>query len=186
MRILASQIGTLVNYISLSSDTGLSFREVKEFFNVLEETFILSRLRPFYRNLATELRKSPKAYFYDSGLRNAVLDNFSPLEFREDRGRLAEEFVFSLLARYYTKKRIRFWRTKAKAEVDFCLFPPDKEEVVPIEIKFTRLKEEKFGKSFLSFIRHYRPSRAVIFNRNLSKIVPVGPTQVLFYPLWLA
>ena len=93
--LLGVQIGGLLSYHQLSSDSNLGFKLIKKYLSLLEETYVVKRARPFYRNLSSELRKNPKLYFIDSGLRNSLLEVFTPLGNRIDKGALVENFVFS-------------------------------------------------------------------------------------------
>lgn len=178
--LLGAQIGNLVSYNQLSSDSGLDFKLVKKYLALLEETYVVRKVRPFYRNLSSELRKNPKLYFIDSGLRNSLLGNFAPLEGRVDKGSLVENFVFS----QFIKEGIvpNFWRTKGKAEVDFVFFKENK--IIPVEVKFQPLKKPTFSRSFLSFISTYEPEVAVVLTKGFSYALKRGKTKVVFAPVW--
>lgn len=115
--------------------------------------------------MVTELRENPKVYFVDAGLRNYAINNFNTLDLREDCGELAENFVLNEL-NFIVENRffINYWRTTAKAEVDFVL--NNINEVIPIEVKFEEMKKKKIGKSFFSFINNYHPKRAIIVTKK--------------------
>lgn len=105
-----------------------------------------------------ELRKNPKIYFVDFGLRNYLLENFESIIYDH----LYENFVFNELKR---KHKLNYWRTTSKAEVDFVVEKEGK--LVPIEVKIT----PKVTKSFRSFISHYKPERAFVANlKNIDKM----------------
>src|SRR3989304_5856883 len=91
-------------------------------------------IQPFHKNHITELKKNPKTYFLDLGLRNYIINNFNPLEKRTDAGALIENFVFLCLRNNFPDKTINYWRTTAKAEVDFILRLNG--ELIPIEVKY--------------------------------------------------
>jgi predicted AAA+ superfamily ATPase len=130
--LLSSQTGHIISYEKLTASTQSYFKEIKKLLDVLQQTYIIDLLRPFHRNLVTELRKNPKIYFIDHGLRNYAINNFNVVEFRGDDGELAENFVLNELS-FFTRDKffINFWRTTAKAEVDFVL--NNVNEVIPIE-----------------------------------------------------
>ncbi len=89
--LLANQTGNLINYNNLVADSRTYFKQIRHYLSVLEETFIINLLRPFFANKTTELRKNPKIYFIDTGFRNYILNNFNELSFRPDGGELKIE-----------------------------------------------------------------------------------------------
>ena len=94
-----------------------------------------------------------------------MINNFSDLEVRVDKGALAENFVFNRLKSVVGDKGIiHFWRTTAKAEVDFVVEFPDR--LIPVEVKFEPFKKEKIPKGLFSFIRTYSPEFAVVVTKN--------------------
>ncbi len=96
------------------------YKEVVRILDILQQTYVIDLLRPYHRNLVTELRKNPKVYFVDFGFKNYLINNFSDLELRVDKGALAENFVLNCLKSIVGDKGIiHFWRTTAKAEKDF-------------------------------------------------------------------
>ena len=82
---LSNQIGALLNYNNLSQDTKANFSKLKHYLSALEETFIISRVYPFFKNLSTELKKNPMTYFIDTGLRNFFQRSFDELDRRLDK-----------------------------------------------------------------------------------------------------
>lgn len=179
--LLGAQIGQLLSYHQLSSDSSLGFKLVKKYLDLLEETYVVKRIRPFYRNLSSELRKNPKLYFVDSGLRNSLLKVFTPLDNRSDKGNLVENFVFS----QFLKEDIspNFWRTKGKAEVDF-IFVKTREELLPVEVKFQSLKKPVVSKSFSSFISSYQPEQAFVLTKGFYHLLKKKKTKIVFAPVW--
>lgn len=180
--LLGSQIGGIVNYNELSTVCNSYYKEIMELLNVLEETYVIRLVRPFHRNLKTELRKNPKVYFIDPGLRNYSVNDFNELEKRSDRGNLAENAVFNALFNL-TKNfgKIRYWRTLSKAEVDFVL-DLDK-ELIPIEVKFTELRKPKISRSFRSFLLSYKPKRGLVLTKNFWGEAHINSTKVKFVPI---
>lgn len=182
-RILASQTGQLLNYQQLASDTTLYFRKVKHFLSVLEETFLIEELRPFHGNLATELRKNPKVYFLDSGLRNSLVDNFAGLDFRADRGELVESAVLAnIIYRMKSKAEVLFWRTTGGAEVDFIIRKGT--NLAPVEVKYQSMNSSKVSRSLHSYIENYKPQSVLVLTKDFWGTKSVGKTQILFAPVW--
>lgn len=116
---LALQIGNLIEYQELSTLSGYSFTTIKKYINFFEKTYICRLVRPYFTNKRTEIVKNPKVYFFDTGLRNSIVDDFRALNQRPDAGALLENGI----AMQAIKKNypIRFWRDKKKHEVDFVL-----------------------------------------------------------------
>src|SRR3990170_5231103 len=133
VRTLAALTGKLMNYNDLSSTCQSYYKETKRTISTLSETYITKLIQPFHKNPITELKKNPKIYFLDLGLRNYIINNYNPLEKRTDTGALVENFVFLCLRNNFPDKTINYWRTTAKAEVDFILRLNG--ELIPIEVK---------------------------------------------------
>lgn len=179
IRALALQIGGTINYNELSSLTGFDYHDLLKHLNILQKTFICIESRPYFTNKRKEISKAPKMFFLDNGFRNIVLKNFQKISIRADPGQINENFIASEL----TKKGVtlKYWRTKAKAEVDFIL---EKEgNLVPIEVKST-LQKPKVTRSFMSFIHAYDPKSATVFSKDIFKQKKYENTKVQFYPLF--
>lgn len=120
---LALQLGSEVSYNELAQTVGSDSKTVEKYVDLLEKCFIVFRLPAFSRNLRYELKKSRKIYFFDNGVRNAVLQNFTPLALRGDAGALWENFFISerLKANHYAGHYAKsyFWRTKSQQEIDY-------------------------------------------------------------------
>lgn len=123
VQALAFQVGNQVSYLELGQVTGLDNQTVEKYIELLEKAFIIFRLNSFSRNLRNELKKSRKIYFYDNGLRNAVIRQFSPIHLRQDMGELWENFLISERQKHLEHQRIfnnkYFWRTKDQQEIDY-------------------------------------------------------------------
>ncbi|MCU0652724.1 MAG: ATP-binding protein, partial [Candidatus Pacebacteria bacterium] len=177
-RFLAVQIGNLVNYSELAEATGLSHREVLKHVSILEKTFILDMVRPFFANRRTELVKNPKNYFCDLGVRNFLISDFRPLDVRNDAGSVMENYAYNMLLNSGVAARINFWRTKSQAEVDFII---GKEGgVYPIEVKYGSKKT--IGKSFYNFIEKYNPKIGIILTKDYLSEEIIGKTKIKFIP----
>lgn len=178
-RFLAAQVANLISYQELSRSSGLTYQGVLDHLNILENTFILGLLRPFYKNPRTELKKTPKVYYWDNGFRNYLLSDFRELSLRNDSGQLAENFVFSSLMRKNLGK-INYWRTKSLAEVDFVLQKED--AIIPLEVKYS--PKPTPGKSFYSFLEKFSPKKGYILTAGNPNIQKIKSTQVYFVPIF--
>lgn len=123
LQALALQIGSQTSYNELGQITGLDNKTVEKYINLLEQVFVVFRLSSFSRNLRNELKNSKKIYFYDNGIRNALIANFNQVELRSDIGALWENFLVSERIKYldYSGKWVNYWywRTKDQKEIDF-------------------------------------------------------------------
>lgn len=122
VRALALQVGSEVSYNELSNLLGIDKATVESYIDLLEKCFVVFRLSSYSRNLRTEIKKSKKIYFYDNGIRNALISNFSPLESRSDTGQLWENLMVSERVKHNSYSRnyaqMYFWRTHQQQEVD--------------------------------------------------------------------
>ncbi len=174
LKALSLQTGNLLNYAELGQLSGFSYPELRSHLNILEKTFICSLLRPFHTNKRTELVKNPKVFFFDTGFRNEIIQNFS-LE-RTDQGSLYENFVYTeLIKKGFTPK---YWRTKAKAEVDFII--EHNNQPIPLEVKSS---SDTLTRSFQSFLNTYQPRQGFLVSKFTSGKEQVGKTSVHYLPL---
>lgn len=122
VRALALQLGSEVSYNELSNLLGVDKSTVENYINLLEKCFVVFRLDSFSRNLLNEIKKGKKVYFYDNGVRNAVLSNFAPLELRNDVGALWENLMVSERVKRNSYSgnfaQLFFWRTHEQQEID--------------------------------------------------------------------
>jgi predicted AAA+ superfamily ATPase len=184
IKLLAGQIGRLINYSELSSTLGIALQTLKNYLWYAEKTFIIHRLTPYFRNVRKEITKSPVIYFYDLGLRNYALGLFGKVEFSPDIGFLFQNFIFNIIKEKirFTGASVHFWRTKDKAEVDFII--DFGKEVIPIEAKYKKLKEPTVERSLRSFVEKYHPKEAWVINLALEYEVKVGQTIIKFLPFY--
>lgn len=182
IKLLANQIGNLINLNEISQTLQMNLATVKKFLFLLENTFIISLTNPFYRNKRKELSKMPKIYFQDLGLRNAVTGNFLWPESRMDLGALLKNFVFLELKRNFTlNEQLFYWRTLNKAEVDFIL-KLDETTLVPVEVKATRMKKPLVTRSFRNFILKYKPEKGIVINLQYVGESNINGCKVFFVP----
>ncbi len=123
VRALAFQVGNQVSYHELGQITGLDNETVEKYIDLLEKAFIVYRLGTLSRNLRNELKSTRKIYFYDNGIRNALINSFNPIEMRGDTGALWENFLMTERLKYIHTHDFwcnrYFWRTHAQQEIDY-------------------------------------------------------------------
>ncbi len=174
---LAASNGAMINFSELSGQIGSYFKETERLFNILQQTYVINAIRPYHKSLRTELRKNPKVYFVDTGLRNYLVDNLGDLNKRPDAGQLAENFVLNEIGAY---SKINFWRTTAKTEIDFIAA---KREPKPIEVKFSHFVKEQLTKSMYGFVGEYKPRYGMIVTKDLWGEKAIGKTKIKFVPI---
>lgn len=174
LKALALQIGGIISYAELGSLSGFAYKDLRSYLNILEKTFICVLLKNFHTNKRTELVKSPKVFFLDTGLRNEVIQNFS--RERTDKGELYENLVCSELIKQGFEPK--YWRTKAKAEVDFVIEHENKP--IPLEVKSF---EKNLTRSFSSFLEAYTPKQGFLLSLRASGKKKVDKTTIRLLPL---
>jgi predicted AAA+ superfamily ATPase len=172
---LSFNVGSLIEISSIMNELKMDYRTVERYISILANTYVISLVSPFYKNLATELKKAKKAYFIDVGLRNSIMNNFMPLESRTDKGAILENFIFNELRLNFGEK-INYWRTTSKVEVDFVIQKGD--EIIPIEVK----NQAKLKRGFFSFLKAYKPKRALVFTEKEFSVNKFNNTEVAFVP----
>lgn len=150
LRALALQIGSEVSLNELGQILGVDKQTVATYLDVLEQAFIVFRLLPFSRNLRNELKKSRKIYFWDVGLRNALIQNLNPIEGRTDKGALWENFVIAERIKRMQNERLAFrsffWRTHQQKEVDYI--EESEGQLQATEFKWSSVKKKTPPKAF--------------------------------------
>ncbi len=182
LRVLATQVGSLVNYTNISKNVALADKTVAKYINILEALYIVKLIPAYSNNLQKRVTKSPKIHFIDSGLAsfllNASLEN-SMLGKNEYLGNLVETFVYSELIKHQSYSNIDIeiyhYRTTEQIEVDFVL-ESSFGDIVAIEVKSgTNLKNDSF-KGLLSLAKDMR-------DKNFKGIVFYGGDKVLPYKI---
>ncbi|HFA51717.1 MAG TPA: ATP-binding protein [Bacteroidetes bacterium] len=120
-RLLADQIGNLANKNELSDTLGINFNTVEHYLYILQKCHHIHFVKPFFRNIRKELTKMPKIYFNDLGLRNSLLNRFTKISERSDKGALLENYFFCQARHIYGLDQLFFWRTTSKQEIDFVI-----------------------------------------------------------------
>lgn len=123
LKALAFQIGSEVSYNEIAQLTGVDKNTVSTYIRLLELSYIIYPITSFSRNLRNEIKTNRKIYFYDNGIRNALIQNFNPLSLRNDKGALWENFLITerIKRNHYHQKYCNsyFWRTKQQQEIDY-------------------------------------------------------------------
>ncbi len=123
LKLLAFQVGSEVSINEVSNSLNISREAVERYIDLFEKAYVLFRVKGFSRNLRKEVSKMNKIYFYDTGMRNVVIDNLKPLKDRNDVGQLWENFLMSerqkIIAYQHTYAASYFWRTNTGAELDY-------------------------------------------------------------------
>ena len=148
MKILSSQIGSLVNLSEISNTLDVPRSTLEQYLYVMHKSFHVSLVRPFHQNIRKELSKMPKVYFFDTGLRNFLLGNFEPFALRIDRGGLLENVFYRQLLNSVSHHDIRYWRTQNGNEVDFVVQEKMAYEIKQDIKKFIRKKYKLFTSAY--------------------------------------
>ncbi len=152
LKALALQMGSEVSYNELSSLLLVDKKTISNYIDLLEKAFIIFRLQPFNRNLRSEISTSRKIYFYDTGIRNALVANFNPLNLRQDTGALWENFLIAERMKNLHYSGIwancYFWRTSQQQEIDYIEEREGK--LFAYEFKWKSGRDPRFPKAFLN------------------------------------
>jgi predicted AAA+ superfamily ATPase len=184
VRIMASQIGKMVNINELSSTLGIHKTTINQYLWYMEQTFFIDKVTPFFNNIRKEITKAPVFYFSDMGMRNYALGIFGTSIPISDPGFLFQNFVFAILKKLTRSSslQIHYWRTMNKAEVDFVI---DKvTDTVPIEVKYQNLTKPNLARSFQSFISNYQPKKAFVIHIGKEMHVEENNTEVELIPFF--
>lgn len=157
LKALAWQIGSEVNYSELGNLIGLKSETVEDYIHLLEQSFVIYRLNAFHTNHRKEIKKGKKIYFVDLGIRNAIINDFSALETRNDKGALFENFMVNEIIKKnsYAEnfKKPFFWRTQEQQEIDLIL---EKNNVLEcFEIKYNPKVKAKLTTGFTNKYSNY-------------------------------
>jgi len=171
--LLSAQVGNLLNNNKLATEVGVEVKTLNEYLNILENTFVISLIRPFFTNSKKELVKSPKVYFIDNGLRNFALTKFNDLEKRDDKGAVFENLVATeIIKNIKVPNTIHYWRTSQKAEMDFVL-RSGSGKLTAIEVKAKKMEKVMLSRSYYSFLNKYSPEQAFLINFNLRQEIEI-------------
>ncbi|MDD5012825.1 MAG: ATP-binding protein [Candidatus Pacebacteria bacterium] len=164
LQVLALQIGNEVSYNEISNTLNIDKKTVSSYVEILKKAFIIFDLKPFSRNIRKEIKKLRKIYFFDLGIRNALINNFNPLDLRNDKGEMWENFIISERVKLNNNHKkdcnIYFWRTSEKKEIDYIEEKGGK--LYAFEIKWSK---GKIGGA-REFIEEYESSEFKEINKD--------------------
>lgn len=150
IKALALQIGNEVNFNEIAQIAECDRGTVEKYIDILEKAFIIFQIPAYSKNARNEIKKNKKIYFLDNGIRNAVINNFTDIENRMDKGHLWENYIISERYKYLKNnskdKNLYFWRTTQHQEID--LIEEDGNEIIAYEIKYNKNAKYKFPKTF--------------------------------------
>lgn len=165
LKALAYQVGNEVSYHELANMLQVDNETIQKYIGLLEDSYVIFRLNPLSTNPRKEISTSRKIYFFDNGIRNAIINNFDLIEARNDIGQLWENYIVS---EFYKKSRYQelhdelfFWRSKSKSEID--LVKKQAETYHAFEIKYNPNRKARFAQSF---IERYQPERCEVVHRD--------------------
>lgn len=163
LQALAFQVGSEVSYNELSNLLQIDRKTIIHYIDLLEKAFVIFRLPSFNRNLRNELSSKIKIYFFDTGIRNALINDFRPVDLRQDKGALWENFMISerIKVNHYALKKVNtyFWRTHQKQEIDYI---EESEGTMQVfEFKWNPKSKVRISKTFLD---SYSVSKTEVIN----------------------
>ncbi len=162
LQALALQVGSEVSYNELGQFVGADNQTIERYIDLLEKAFIIFRLQALSRNVRNEIKRTRKIYFYDNGVRNAIIKNYHPLAMRQDVGALWENFLISerMKINHYKRRYVNrfFWRTKQQQEIDYI---------------------EEYGGKLHAYEFKWNPNKNVRFPKTFTRAYPDSETQVI-------
>lgn len=165
LQLLAFQIGNEVSYSEMSNTLDLDISTVQSYIDLLEKSYVIFSLASFSKNLRNEIKKSRKVFFYDLGIRNALIKQWSPIALRDDVGKLWENYLIAERKKQNEYKQnlvnMYFWRTHSQQEID--LIEERDGKLNAFELKWSKKDKMSFPKSFL---KAYPDSNITLINRN--------------------
>jgi len=170
LKALSLQLGNEVSTNELSNLLGVNKDTISTYIDLLEKAFIIFRLEPFSRNIRNEISTNRKIYFYDNGIRNALISNYNPLSLRTDTGALWENFLISERVKYLMNNQISaniyFWRTTQQQEIDFIEERGGK--IYAYEFKWNANAKAKISKTFM---QAYNPEVFIVNKQNFEQFI---------------
>lgn len=185
MRTLAAQSGQLLNFNDLQNTLGLNFQMLKNFLNILENSYLWKQLPVFRTNLISALKKRPKSYFMDLGMRNFLASTYTTNELEKEKGIVAENFCHYHLNKFvqYDLKglgELFFWRNADGNEIDFIVKYGN--SILPIEVKYQRTKQIKIPRGFTIFLQKMNLEHGIIISENTFEMRKIKQMKVYIVP----
>jgi uncharacterized protein len=150
LKALALQVGSEISFHELAQTIGSDSKTIDKYIDLLEKTYVVFRLPAFSRNVRNEIKKGKKVYFYDCGIRNAIINNFKPVGSRTDTGPLWENYLMAERMKFLCYHKLDtvqyFWRTNQQQEID--LIEDDGEQIAAYEFKWSLTSKVRFPQTF--------------------------------------
>ncbi len=185
LTLIAHSTGQLINYQQLATDCGVSSHTIQHYLGILENTYVISGIKPFVGNKRTEITSNPIYYFIDNGFRNQALNNFSSLDTRTDFGFLIQSAVYQelykFIVQHYLTINLYYWRTKSGAEVDF-IFYKNEHHFIPIEVKYRNLTTPTVSRGYRSFLQAYQPKKGIMITKDWHGEMMIENSLIHFIP----
>ncbi len=170
LQALSYQLGNEISYNEIAALIGLDAKTVANYIDILEKAFVVYKLSAFSGKLRYEIKTNRKIYFYDNGIRNAVIGNYNPIQLRNDIGVLWENFLLSERLKFNQYHRIEpssfFWRTAQQQEIDYVEKLNDK--IFAFQFKWNEKRKASFSKTFTS---NYDSETMVVNRLNFREFV---------------
>lgn len=170
VQALAFQVGSEVSYNEIAQLVGLDKNTVSTYIDLLEKSFVVFRVNSFSKNLRNEIKANKKIYFYDNGIRNMIIGNFTNLALRQDKGALWENFLMAERVKFlsYSQSNAKpyFWRTTTQQEIDYIEI--DADAVAAFEFKWSPTKKAKLPNSFKTA---YNPNYLILNKENFREFL---------------
>ncbi len=167
LKYIAINSGQVINYTDISNTGNIDINTLKKYINILEKTFIIKTIPPFYTNKKKEIVKAPKIYFYDPGIRNYFIKNFTFFDDRTDSSFLLENYFFSqFIKKAAWDEEIKYWRDKNGREVDFITQKNNR--IDAYEIKNKNVVKKRDISNLLFFKKTYPESELFLLNFNFN------------------
>ena len=182
LEYLAINAGAQFKQTSAQQLIGIATATLNKYLNLLQETFIVEELRPFFSNKNKEISKTRKIFFKDTGVNNLLLKNFNPLNLRRDAGALYETYVFNALSRNKeVNSSLYFYRTQSKSEIDFIRVK--NAEYSLYEVKSG--KNQKIPRAMIEFVKKYADTLAIKQQFVINQSSYLEKNGVKFLPAYL-
>ena len=166
LELSALESNRVLNFSHISSDSGIPVNTVKNYFHILEDTLITFSIPPFTAKTRKQVLSTPKYIYFDTGVKNAIINSFPDKKnlHPEQAGKLFEEFVILELIKrikyHYPSYKYSYWRTNQGIEIDFIIQTP--KEIIPIEIKYTKVSSESHIKHLKIFMDEFNVNRGFL------------------------
>ncbi|MCK5269076.1 MAG: ATP-binding protein [Spirochaetes bacterium] len=179
--LLAENQGSVTVVNNLSRNIGLTSKSINHHLSILEHTYVVFPVSSYAKNIGNELKKAKKYYFYDLGIRNILLKDFSSLKERNDIGTINESFIFlQLQHNLKPNMEIKFWRNKQGHEIDFILLKNRKPFIIEVKTNINKLE---IPNAMKIFIKHYPETiGGIVFNQSVSGEIRFLDKTISFIP----